>query len=413
MLLRLGAQKLIVVAMGMMGLVALSTVNPQLDANAADNVTVVIPEGRIRGVAYSTTAPAAVVETAATPKVAQVADVAIPRSEDVATPIRVAVTPTATVPAPAASSVAAAVASTADVTEAAVVSPTEPVVAQLVTTVGKTGVDVAVDPFALGDALSQFTTGKPAYAIDPELAMRFKGIEILAEMNIPLPTLKFEYDGSDEAQKLRMDANIKKFGEEESLPADVAKFKAQLKERELKSKATRAEHNRKRTIVRLMQEAKLTKDATARDQRMKMLEMKFESSKQEEADRRLQLDDTKKEQQKEREARDKANEAARQENDAKNEMLRKLRLEEATKQLKENEVRREEEKQDKNKEIAVREARLAKESESKRKLIESMQAEVEAQMEADVRISNHTRLPPLPHIACCNAGSDTTGVCKL
>ena len=71
-----------------------------------------------------------------------------------------------------------------------------------------------------------------------------------------------------------MEANVAKYVAEEKLPDEVARLKGQLAERGLKSKATRAAHNQKRTIVRLMQEAHLKKDAAALEARMQLLEMK-------------------------------------------------------------------------------------------------------------------------------------------
>lgn len=116
--------------------------------------------------------------------------------------------------------------------------------------------------------------------IDPELVKEFKGIEILAEVGLDVPKLSFDYDPSDEAAAKRAEEKVKEFMAA-GMPEAPAKLRAQLAERELKNKKNRAMHSRKRSIVRLIQEARLKKDAFARDQRLEMLKMKQEATKSE------------------------------------------------------------------------------------------------------------------------------------
>ncbi len=51
-------------------------------------------------------------------------------------------------------------------------------------------------------------------------------------------------------------------------------MRSMLHERELVNKKARAIHNQKRTIIRLIQEAKLKKDALERDMRIQLLQVK-------------------------------------------------------------------------------------------------------------------------------------------
>jgi colicin import membrane protein len=145
---------------------------------------------------------------------------------------------------------------------------------------------------------------------------------------------------SEEAVAARLEANVATYVAEEKLPEEVARLKGQLTERGLKSKATRAAHNQKRTIVRLMQEAHLKKDSAALEARMQLLEMKQKQSQAEMESAAKELAEQKADQQREREERDAANEAARKEVEARQAMMKKLREDEMAKILAENELRR-------------------------------------------------------------------------
>lgn len=57
------------------------------------------------------------------------------------------------------------------------------------------------------------------------------------------------------------------------MPEAPSLLRAQLYERELVGKKNRAEHNIKRTAVRMIQEARLKKDAEDRDMRLSMLKV--------------------------------------------------------------------------------------------------------------------------------------------
>lgn len=254
---------------------------------------------------------------------------------------------------------------------------------------------IEADPFAEADDTKQFTTqarSGPTYSVDPELAKKFRGIEILGEMNIPVPTLAFQLDVSEEAVAMRVEKNVKKFIEDEKLPEEVAKLKAQLLERGLKAKAIRASHNQKRTIVRLMQEARLKKDAAEREQRMVLLQMKQEQSKKEMEQAASELAAQKAEQERERQERNARNEAARKEVEERKDMMRKLREDEVKRLTRENDERRQEEKEEKIRDAEEREKRLAAEKESKRKMIEDFQSQVQAQMEEQKKLAREDRI---------------------
>eukprot|EP00035_Acanthoeca_spectabilis_P000012 m.70241 g.70241 ORF g.70241 m.70241 type:complete len:413 (-) comp10004_c0_seq1:102-1340(-) len=392
MLLKLGTQKMIILVLGLMGLLSLGTVNTSDDENVvvssdntaptesvtkaitirgrdtnvpAINVVLDQPSGEAKTDATTTLPDTTTKELASDPQTS--ADATTEAAKD---------TPSL---------------DTLSTTKA-LLSSSEAREEQASTTAS---VD-AEDPFAQESkefpTLPAETTVKAAYTIDPALAAMYKGVEILPELGIPLPKKKFEYDASPEAKAARYDENFKKFMEEPDSSPDFAKLKAQMKERELMSKAKRADHLFKRTIVRLIQEARLEKDAKAAERRLKMEELK---QKQLESERKLaeeELREQRKEQEKQREAREKKAEEERKKVEERNEKMRKLREEEVKRQNEENELRRKEEKEDKKKGIAEREERLAKEKEDKRKMIEKFQAMQADAMEREKKMAQEDRL---------------------
>lgn len=254
------------------------------------------------------------------------------------------------------------------------------------------------DPFEsksrAGELLPTASPSPPSLSVgegeDPDLAT-FKGIELLKEVGIPIPALSFDYDASDEAKSKRYAENVAKF-KSEGMPDVVADLRAQLSERELVGKKERARHSRKRAIVRLVQEARLKKDAGERDSRLQMLQLKQtmvqkQMAEDEEARRKAQK--LKEEQDKERDAKV---EAERMRVEAEKVMVAKIRMEEVARMQKENEERRLEEKADKKREHESRNARDDAERESKRKMLEEFQAAMQAQMEDQKRLAREDRI---------------------
>jgi hypothetical protein len=225
----------------------------------------------------------------------------------------------------------------------------------------------------------------------PEALAAITGLELLKAVCKPVPKQKFDYVDTEEAKAERQEAKTKEFMEQ-GLPEAPARLRAQLFERELVSKKQRAVHNRKRTVVRMVQESRLEKDAAARDERLMLLKMK-----QDEVSR--QMDDA----EKDRKQAEEEKEADRKTRDAKvaderkrvedeKIMMDKIRMEEVARLQAENEARRVQEKKDKVDETKAREDRDNKDKEVKRKMLEEFQAAMQAQMEDQKRLQREERL---------------------
>jgi len=226
--------------------------------------------------------------------------------------------------------------------------------------------------------------------LDPLLA-KINGIEILKEVGIPIPKQSFEYDDSEEAKVKRGEEKVAEIVAQ-GMPEAVARLQAQLYERELLNKQNRAKHNRKRAIVRLIQESRLKKDAEDRDQRLMLLKMKQEDTArmmaENDADRKQQEE----EKEQDRKSRDAKVAADRQRSDEEKAMLTKIRMDAVMAANGENEERRKQEKQDKRDEIKNREERDNTEKESKRKMMEEFRNAMAAQMDDQKRLAREERL---------------------
>jgi hypothetical protein len=226
--------------------------------------------------------------------------------------------------------------------------------------------------------------------LDPLLA-KINGIDILKEVGIPIPKQAFQYDESEEAKAKRGEEKVAEIVAQ-GMPEAVARLQAQLFERELLNKQNRAKHNRKRAIVRLIQEARLKKDAEDRDQRLLLLKMKQEDTARMMAEADEDRKQNEAEKDKDRKNRDEKVAADRKRSDAEKDMLTKIRMEEVTKQNAENEERRKQEKEDKREEIKTREARDNTEKETKRKMMEEFRNAMAAQMDDQKRLAREERL---------------------
>jgi len=285
---------------------------------------------------------------------------------------------------------------------AAIVDPPPPPPAAPPPPVKEADVTLDVDPFAdAGAASAPAKTAGGSCANQAEIDASFEGLDealaaingldLLKEVCMPVPAQKFDYDPSEEAKAQRLEEKTQDFIKQ-GLPDAPARLRAQLYERELVSKLARAKHNRKRAIVRLIQEARLKKDAASHDERLMMVKIKQEEVQKQMADSEQQRAESEKEKQADREARDKKVLADRQRVESEKEMMNKIRIEEVARLQKENEERRVEEKQDKKRETAEREARDNKEKESKRQMMEEFQAAMQAQMEDQKRLAREERL---------------------
>eukprot|EP00039_Didymoeca_costata_P010631 m.143719 g.143719 ORF g.143719 m.143719 type:complete len:359 (-) comp14904_c0_seq11:1924-3000(-) len=245
------------------------------------------------------------------------------------------------------------------------------------------------DPFDTADADPTGTLGSTQPP--PPILQAVKGIEILAELGIPYPTLAFDYDNSDEAKQKRMDAKKAEFMAE-GMPEAPSLLRAQLYERELVGKKNRAEHNIKRTAVRMIQEARLKKDAEDRDMRLSMLKLKQEQVVKEMQAAEEARREAEEEKEKERKEREEKVEAERLRIQNEKEMMRKIRLEEVERLQSENEKRRLTEKEEKKKEIKLREEQGRQDAEAKRKMLEEYQSLMQAQLEDQKRLAREERL---------------------
>lgn len=241
-----------------------------------------------------------------------------------------------------------------------------------------------------GDCANQAEIDKSFEVLTDELAA-INGLALLKEVCMPVPAQKFDYDPSEEAKAVRLEEKTQEFIKQ-GLPDAPARLRAQLSERELVSKLARAKHNRKRAIVRLIQEARLKKDAASHDERIMMVKIKQEEVQKQMAESEEARRSAEKEKQADREARDKKVADDRQRVEAEKEMMNKIRVEEVARLQKENDSRRQEEKLDKRRETAEREERDNKEKESKRKMMEEFQAAMQAQMEDQKRLAREERL---------------------
>ena len=228
----IGSQKILYLALvGMMGLVGYTVVNPRIEivqlpstdgvvASVSSPVVVgssfLPPAGslageisrRIRGVAYDPApGPALAIATMPPPPLAVITSV--PSAPELIAPavLQSAVADTTTL---AAASTAADTIVTAP--PAVVTEPAAVVTTAADTTTAKptsqqtpkvTAEAVVEDPFAeaaaesetkSSDVVQVTTRAGPTVSVDPALAAKFKGIEILVEMGIPIPTLAFTYD---------------------------------------------------------------------------------------------------------------------------------------------------------------------------------------------------------------------------
>jgi hypothetical protein len=257
-----------------------------------------------------------------------------------------------------------------------------------VSAVAQSPIEVAVDPFAGADVVASAATGEVVTAED---AKRFPGIDTLPQLGIPIPKLEFELDISDEAKATRTAAKIAEY-EAEGLPSEVAKLKAQLVERELFGKATRAVHKRKRTIVRLIQEAKLKKDAADRAARMQLVQMKQEMGAAQMAEEAKAKEENAAQKKADREARDaKLAAEAKAVQDTKA-MMAQMRLEAITKLASENAERKTADKEEKKNDRVAQEARDEAAKEEKRKMMEEFQAQMQAQLEDQKRLAREERI---------------------
>jgi hypothetical protein len=225
----IGSQKILYLALvGMMGLVGYTVVNPRIEivqlpstdgvvASVSSPVVVgsslLPPAGslageisrRIRGVAYDPApGPALAIATMPPPPLAVITSV--PSAPESVTPAAaIADTTTLAAASTAADTIvtappvvvtepAAVVTTAADTTTAKPTSHQTPKV---------TAEAVVEDPFAeaaaesetkSSDVVQVTTRPGPTVSVDPALAAKFKGIEILVEMGIPIPTLAFTYD---------------------------------------------------------------------------------------------------------------------------------------------------------------------------------------------------------------------------
>lgn len=247
-------------------------------------------------------------------------------------------------------------------------------------------VQLDIDPFADGS-----DAGGPSSEISEEDMKAFPGIEILGQLGITVPPLAFKFDDSDEAKDARLQSSVAQYVSE-GLPEEVAKLKAQLTERELQGKALRAKHSRKRTIVRLIQEAKLKKDAVARDARMQLLQMKQESVQKQMAEEAKAKEEAEQQKEEERKQRDAKLAEERRKLTETKEMMAKLRMDAVLKLQEENAARKKEEKESKRADAIEREERDRKEKESKRKMMEDFQAQMQAQLEDQKRLAREERL---------------------
>ena len=335
-------------------------------------------------------------ETVPAPNASRITDPAVAPAPSITAPVAIApvlpgdatgslatsAEPVAVVPA-----VAAAPVATAPVAAA-------PVAAAPVAAVAQPAIELDSDPFAdpagfeLGAGVVAPAPAATGEVVSAEDAKRYPGIDVLPKYGIPIPKLEFEFDSSDEAKAARMATKIAEY-ETEGLPTEVAKLKAQLVERELFGKATRAMHKRKRTIVRLIQEAKLKKDASDRAARMALLQMKQDSVASNMAEEQKAKEENEAQKKVDRDARDaKLAAEAKVVTDTK-EMMAKMRLEAITKLAAENAARKADDKDEKKSDRIAQEARDEKAKEEKRKMMEDFQAQMQAQLEDQV-LCTHT-----------------------
>lgn len=324
------------------------------------------------------------------------APVAVPVTTSVASHEIVAEAVTDTAPAPPA--VTETALAPVPVPAAAVVSPPPPSSPPKVA-----DVTLDVDPFADagggaasapvmagGGCANQAEVDASFEGLDEALAA-INGLDLLKEVCMPVPEQKFDYDPSEEAKATRLEEKTQEFIGQ-GLPDAPARLRAQLYERELVSKLARAKHNRKRAIVRLIQEARLKKDAASHDERLMLVKIKQEEVQKQMAASELARQDSEKEKQADREARDLKVAADRKRVEEEKEMMNKIRLEEVARLQTENEARRLEEKADKKRETKEREERDNKEKEAKRQMMEEFQAAMQAQMEDNKRLAREERL---------------------
>lgn len=263
--------------------------------------------------------------------------------------------------------------------------------------------DVAVNAIPITSALPTLGGTNPI-AANPEVAAanakvieaepliaQINGIGLLSEVGVLIPALKFDYDPSEKAKIKRQEDKLAEFLAQ-GMPEAPSRLRAQLAERELVSKKSRALHSRKRSIVRLIQEARLKKDADGRDSRLEMLKIKQEQVAKEMAENEQVRREAEAEKAEDRKTRDAKVKADRERVESEKNMMRQIRLEETKRQQAENDKRRLEEKVDKKNEHKSREERGLLEKESKRKMLEEFQSMMRSQMEDQKRLAAEDRL---------------------
>eukprot|EP00730_Choanoeca_flexa_P018030 TRINITY_DN8741_c0_g1_i1.p1 TRINITY_DN8741_c0_g1~~TRINITY_DN8741_c0_g1_i1.p1 ORF type:complete len:357 (+),score=73.27 TRINITY_DN8741_c0_g1_i1:562-1632(+) len=225
-----------------------------------------------------------------------------------------------------------------------------------------------------------------------------KGIEELTKAGVTVPPLAFDYDISESAKAERYKAVVAEHVAN-GMPELAAQLRAQLFERELADKKSRATHARNRAIVRLRQELRLRRDAEQREQRLALLKAKQEMVQKMQERNKAE----RKEQAKQKEARkaelEEKGRKAREEAEQVRQMKEQIRQEHLEKQRKENEARRAEYKQEKALEQKEREKAAAAERESKRQMLEEFQVLQQQQMEESRRLAREERLQEMQQSA--------------
>lgn len=247
-----------------------------------------------------------------------------------------------------------------------------------------------VDPFAdAADAADAPTnTGE---TISEEDKAAYPDIALLPPAGIPIPTLGFVLDTSDEATAERNSERITQY-KAEGLPDEVAKLKSQLIEREMEAKATRARHTRKRTIIRLIQDAKLRKNAKELEQRNMIAKMIKDSRQKEMEEALAAKEEADKEKATERKARDEALAAERKKREEEKRLMEEMRTEALMRLANENAERKKSEKQEKREDAKARDQLNQETKENTRKMREDFKAQMLAQLEDNKRLMREERM---------------------